>query len=61
LRWRKKERERWIERNCPFPGKMEKSEKRKAPAIAGYFATRRDSLSRGFASLEMQRNFFAHP
>lgn len=58
---RRREKERHIERNYPFSRKMVKSEKRKAPAIAGYLAMRRQSLSRDFASPEMQRQFFAHP
>lgn len=43
-----------------FPGKIEMSEKRNAPAIAGYIATRRDSPSRGFASPDMQKKFFTY-
>lgn len=58
---RRREKERQIERNYLFSRKMGKSEKRKAPAVAGYLATRRRSLSREFASPEMQRQFFAHP
>lgn len=56
-----KERKREMDKEkLPFFQEKWKS-LRKAPANAGYLGTRRDSLSGGFASPEMQRQFFPHP